>query len=67
MLSHQGEEGGVVISGQIELTVGGQSRVLGPGDAFYFLARVRIDSATSARRRVRSSLPVRRRPSEVTK
>jgi transcriptional regulator with XRE-family HTH domain len=36
MLSHKGEEGGVVISGQIELTVGGQTRVLGPGDAFYF-------------------------------
>jgi transcriptional regulator with XRE-family HTH domain len=36
MLSHKGEEGGVVISGQIELTVGGQTRVLSPGDAFYF-------------------------------
>ena len=36
MLSHKGEEGGVVISGHIELTVGGQMRVLGPGDAFYF-------------------------------
>ncbi len=36
MLSHRGEEGGVVISGQIELTVGGQARVLVSGDAFYF-------------------------------
>ena len=36
MLSHEGEEGGVVIRGRVELSVGGQSRVLGPGDAFYF-------------------------------
>lgn len=36
MISHKGEEGGVIVSGRIELTVGGQSRVLGPGDAYYF-------------------------------
>jgi len=36
MLSHEGEEGGVVVRGRVELSVGGQSRVLGPGDAFYF-------------------------------
>jgi mannose-6-phosphate isomerase-like protein (cupin superfamily) len=36
MISHPGEEGGIVVRGRIELTVGGQSRVLGPGDAFYF-------------------------------
>jgi transcriptional regulator with XRE-family HTH domain len=36
MLSHRGEESGVVVRGQIELTVGGQSRVLGAGDAYYF-------------------------------
>jgi transcriptional regulator with XRE-family HTH domain len=40
MLSHKGEEGGVVISGRIELTIGGQSRVLGPGDAYYFSSTV---------------------------
>lgn len=40
MLSHKGEEGGVVLSGKVELTVGGQSRVLGPGDAYYFLSSV---------------------------
>jgi transcriptional regulator with XRE-family HTH domain len=40
MLSHKGEEGGVVISGQIELTVGGQIRVLNPGDAYYFSSAV---------------------------
>jgi transcriptional regulator with XRE-family HTH domain len=36
MISHAGEEGGIVVRGRIEVTVGGQSRVLGPGDAFYF-------------------------------
>src|SRR6201994_430496 len=36
MLSHAGEEGGVVVKGRIELTVAGESRVLGPGDAYYF-------------------------------
>jgi transcriptional regulator with XRE-family HTH domain len=40
MLSHKGEEGGIVTSGRIELTVGGQSRVLGPGDAYYFQSSV---------------------------
>jgi transcriptional regulator with XRE-family HTH domain len=40
MLSHKGEEGGVVVKGRIELTVGGQSRILGPGDAYYFLSTV---------------------------
>jgi mannose-6-phosphate isomerase-like protein (cupin superfamily) len=34
--SERGEEGGVVISGSIELTIGGETRQLGPGDAFYF-------------------------------
>lgn len=36
MLSHRGEEGGIVCQGQIEITIGNQSRVLGPGDAYYF-------------------------------
>ncbi|MGL4835178.1 MAG: cupin domain-containing protein [Shewanella sp.] len=36
MLQHEGEEGGVIIQGEIELTVGDQSRLLGPGDAYYF-------------------------------
>src|SRR5882762_2206185 len=31
-----GEEGGVIVKGKIELTVGGESRILGPGDAYYF-------------------------------
>ncbi len=36
MLTHAGEEGGIVVRGRIELTVGGEARVLGAGDAFYF-------------------------------
>lgn len=40
MLSHRGEEGGIVIRGRLEVTVGGQSRVLGPGDAYYFASTV---------------------------
>lgn len=40
MLVHEGEEGGVVISGRVEVTVGGQVRVLGPGDAYYFESRL---------------------------
>jgi transcriptional regulator with XRE-family HTH domain len=36
MLTHRGEEGGVVVRGRIELSVGGDARVLGPGDAYYF-------------------------------
>jgi transcriptional regulator with XRE-family HTH domain len=40
MLTHAGEEGGVVVRGRIELTVGGESRILGPGDAYYFKSTV---------------------------
>jgi mannose-6-phosphate isomerase-like protein (cupin superfamily) len=36
MLTHAGEQGGVIVKGKIELTVGGESRILGPGDAYYF-------------------------------
>ena len=36
MLQHEGEEGGVIVQGEIELTVGDQVRILGPGDAYYF-------------------------------
>lgn len=35
-LSHEGEEGGVVVSGQIEVTVEDHRQVLGPGDAYSF-------------------------------
>jgi transcriptional regulator with XRE-family HTH domain len=40
MLRHEGEEGGVVVRGRIELTVGGDTRVLGPGDAYYFTSAI---------------------------
>lgn len=39
MYGHEGEEGGFVISGRIEITVGDQRKVLGPGDAYYFDSR----------------------------
>jgi transcriptional regulator with XRE-family HTH domain len=38
-LSHDGEEGGVVLAGRLEVTVGDQVRTLGPGDAYYFHSR----------------------------
>lgn len=40
MLAHPGEEGGVVVRGRIELTVGGATRVLESGDAYYFSSSV---------------------------
>jgi mannose-6-phosphate isomerase-like protein (cupin superfamily) len=40
MLAHKGEEGGIVVSGRIELTVGGQTRTLETGDAYYFPSTV---------------------------
>lgn len=40
MLSHAGEECGVVVSGLIELTVGGETRRLTAGDAYYFDSRL---------------------------
>jgi transcriptional regulator with XRE-family HTH domain len=40
MLRHEGEEGGVVVRGRIELTVGGETRVLAPGDAYYFTSAI---------------------------
>jgi transcriptional regulator with XRE-family HTH domain len=35
-LSHEGEEGGIILSGRLEVTVDGERKVLGPGDAYYF-------------------------------
>src|SRR6202021_3339580 len=40
MLTHAGEEGGVIVKGRIELTVGGESRVLNAGDAYYFKSSI---------------------------
>ncbi|MBL8573025.1 MAG: cupin domain-containing protein [Hyphomicrobiaceae bacterium] len=40
MLEHVSHEGGVVIAGELELTVGEQVRILKPGDAYLFDSRV---------------------------
>lgn len=40
MLSHAGEEGGVITKGRIEISVAGKVKVLGPGDAYYFESRL---------------------------
>ncbi|NNE88043.1 MAG: cupin domain-containing protein [Silicimonas sp.] len=40
MLSHEGEEAGVVISGIIEVTVDDQVRVLNPGEGYLFDSRL---------------------------
>jgi transcriptional regulator with XRE-family HTH domain len=40
MLSHDGEEAGVVISGAIEVTVGDEVRVLNAGDGYLFESRL---------------------------
>ncbi|MBK5568732.1 cupin domain-containing protein [Ensifer sp. SSB1] len=38
-LVHDGEEGGIVLSGRIEVTVDDERRILRPGDAYYFESR----------------------------
>jgi transcriptional regulator with XRE-family HTH domain len=53
LLTHSGEEGGVVVEGELELTVAGNTWVLGPGDAYYF------DSRLPHRFRNRGSQPAR--------
>ena len=40
MLSHAGEEAGIVIKGRLEVTVGNQRHVLGPGEAYFFESRI---------------------------
>lgn len=40
MLSHQGEEVGLVLTGRLEVTVDGQRKILGPGDAYAFESRL---------------------------
>ncbi len=39
MLEHEGEEGGVILTGRLEVTVGEVTRILGAGDAYYFNSR----------------------------
>lgn len=40
MLSHEAEEGGIVLEGRLEITVGDQVRTLSPGDAYRFNSRL---------------------------
>src|SRR5215468_4573151 len=40
MIVHRGEEGGVVVRGRVELTVAATTRVLGPGEAYYFASQL---------------------------
>jgi len=40
MLSHEGEEAGLVLSGSIEVTVGSERRLLHAGDSYHFDSRV---------------------------
>jgi len=40
LLEHSAHEGGMVIAGHIEITVGTQRRVLGPGEAYLFDSRL---------------------------
>lgn len=40
MYEHEGEEGGIVVSGRIEVTVGEERKILGPGDAYLFNSRM---------------------------
>lgn len=40
MYSHDAEEAGIVVSGRIEITVGQETRELGPGDGYIFDSRI---------------------------
>lgn len=40
MLSHFGEEAGMVLSGALEVTVGDAIRILGPDEAYFFESRI---------------------------
>ena len=39
-LTHDGEEGGIVVSGRLEVTVDDERRILDPGDAYYFTSAI---------------------------
>lgn len=40
MLTHDGEEGGIVLEGRLEVTVGDRAQVLTTGDAYRFNSRI---------------------------
>ncbi len=39
MLMHEGEEGAIILTGRLEVTVGESTKVLSAGDAYYFSSR----------------------------
>lgn len=39
MIEHEAHEGGIVVSGEVEVTVGDEARVLKAGDAYLFNSR----------------------------
>lgn len=39
-LIHEGEEAGIVLKGKLEVQVGDQTRVLGPGEAYHFQSTI---------------------------
>jgi transcriptional regulator with XRE-family HTH domain len=38
-MHHEGEEGGIILRGEIEITVGNQKKILRAGDSYYFETR----------------------------
>ncbi len=60
MLEHPAHEGGIVIAGEIEVTVGEETEVLRPATASCSIRAGRTASAMSATVRPRSSRPARR-------
>jgi Mannose-6-phosphate isomerase len=40
IMQHEGEEAGIVVRGEIEVTIGEARRVLGPGDGYYYDSRL---------------------------
>ncbi len=40
MLTHEGEEGGIIVDGQLEVTVDGVTTILHEGDGYYFESRL---------------------------
>jgi len=40
LIRHDAEEGGIIISGHLEVTVGDETQNLGPGDAYLFNSRI---------------------------
>ena len=39
LLTHDGEEGGIIVRGRLEVTVDNHRRVLSPGEAYFFSSR----------------------------